>query len=265
MSDPFHGAPPCLAVTDSSFAVLTGLAPRFEALAGEIIDGFAASGRCEFAGDFAAPYSARVLALLLGLPGDEWPVIAREAAALGFAPGAGGQPGPPRAEAARQTLSDYAGAAIADRRARPRDDFMTALVRAHDDSADNEPEPPDGPAADELRDAVVRLIVGGYDATRHQLGLAMAAFLRRPGQWDLLARDPGLAGQAVEEVLRVAPAVHLSCESAGHLLARCYLGAALPVLARRLRDPRPLPGGRWLPGPGGAGPTALPIAFTPEA
>jgi len=33
--------------------------------------------------EFAAPYAARVIAIMLGLPEDEWPVIASESAAVG--------------------------------------------------------------------------------------------------------------------------------------------------------------------------------------
>ena len=46
--------------------------PRFQALAGELIDNFAEPDRCEFVGEFAEPYSARVIAIMLGLPEDEW-------------------------------------------------------------------------------------------------------------------------------------------------------------------------------------------------
>ncbi|HTR94843.1 MAG TPA: hypothetical protein VMI73_24190 [Trebonia sp.] len=64
-----------------------GLVPRFQALANELIDGFAEPGRCEFMAEFAAPYAARVIAIMLGLPEQEWPVIATESAAIGLAMG----------------------------------------------------------------------------------------------------------------------------------------------------------------------------------
>ncbi len=41
------------------------------------------------------------------------------------------------------------------------------------------------------------------------------------------------------------------------------MSEALPLLARRLRDPRPLDGDAWLPDSGNTGPVRLPIAFTP--
>jgi cytochrome P450 len=49
---------------------------------------------------------------------------------------------------------------------------------------------------------VENLLVGGTDTTRHQLGLAVWALARHPDQWELLAADPSLVPQAVEESLR---------------------------------------------------------------
>jgi cytochrome P450 len=51
----------------------------------------------------------------------------------------------------------------------------------------------------------------------------------------------------------------------GHFVARTDMGEALPILARRLRDPRIDGEARWLPMTGNTGPVELPIAFTPGA
>ena len=48
----------------------------------------------------------------------------------------------------------------------------------------------------------------------------------------------------------------------GHFVARSDMSEALPLLARRLRDPKPLPGSAWMPDSGNTGPTRLPISFT---
>ena len=177
--------------------LIATLTPRFQALAAELIDGFADSGRCEFIADFADPYAARVLAIMLGIPEEEWQVIATEAATIGLAMGVTMQQELPRIEAALQRLYDYADALIADRRANERDDFVTKLVQAHRDK--------DALSDTELRDALVLLIFGGYDTTRNQLGLAMQTFLQHPDQWALLAERPDLGKATVEEVMRVNP------------------------------------------------------------
>src|SRR5579863_10332267 len=137
-----------------------GLAPRFRALAAELIDGFAEPDRCEFVSEFAAPYAARVIAIMLGLDESEWPVIASESAAIGLAMGVTLRAELPRIEQALANLYAYADDLVAARRARPADDFATALVKAADEATASE---------DELRDGLVLLIFGGFDTTRNQL------------------------------------------------------------------------------------------------
>ena len=291
--------------------LIGGLVPRFQALAGELIDSFAEPDRCEFVAEFAEPYAARVIAIMLGIPEEEWPIIARESGTIGLAMGVTLKEDLPQIEGALERLYAYCDDLIADRRARPRDDFVTALVNAS--------RAEDGRLSDtELRDAMVLLIFGGFDTTRNQLGLAMQTFSAHLDQWDLLAQRPELGRAAVEEVMRVNPTVrwvtrevledlefegltlragttvHLYSESAGtdprvftpgfditaerkphfgfgggahhclgHFVARSDMSEALPLLARRMREIRILPGEVWLPDSGNTGPTTLPIGFTP--
>lgn len=180
--------------------LIGSLVPRFQALANELIDNFAAPDRCEFVSEFAEPYAARVIAIMLGLPEEEWKVIATESATIGLAMGVTLREDLPKIEAAVQRLYEYSDELIADRRANPRDDFMTTLVNAS--------RPDDGRLTDqELRDAILLLIFGGFDTTRNQLGLAMQTFMEHPDQWRLLGERPDLGGKAVEEVMRVNPTV----------------------------------------------------------
>ncbi|MEW2357375.1 cytochrome P450 [Spirillospora sp. NPDC029432] len=291
--------------------LIGGLVPRFRALAGELVDGFAEPDRCEFMTEFAEPYAARVIAIMLGLPEEEWPVLARDSATIGLAMGVTIAEDLPKIEAALANLYGYVDELIADRTREPRDDFVTRLVQAEKDR--------DRLDHTELRDSMVLLIFGGFDTTRNQLGLAMQTFMRHPDQWGVLAERPELGAAAVEEVMRVAPTttwvtrealedftfegldiaagttVHLFTESAGtdplavpdgrfditaerpphfgfgggahhclgHFVARCDMSEALPLLARRMRDPRPGGEIRTLPLSGNTGPIALPITFTP--
>lgn len=180
--------------------LIGGLVPRFQALAATLIDGFAEPDKCEFVSEFAEPYAARVIAIMLGLPEEEWPIIARESAAVGLAMGVTIREDLPRIEAALRRLYEYADALIADRRAHPRQDFVTSLVAAARQD--------DGRLSDaELRDGLVLLIFGGFDTTRNQLGLALKTFSSHLDQWSLLAERPELGQAAVEEVMRVNPTV----------------------------------------------------------
>lgn len=51
----------------------------------------------------------------------------------------------------------------------------------------------------------------------------------------------------------------------GHFVARSDMSEALPLLARRMREPHLLDGATWLPILGNTGPTRLPVGFTPGA
>ena len=285
------------------------LVPRFRALAEELIAGFAPAGRCEFMSEFAEPYAGRVIAIILGLPEREWRSIAAWSADLGLGLTVDVAAELDRVEAALEGLYGYADELIAERTASPGDDFVSALVAAHHGE--------DRLSADELRIALVLLIFGGMDTTRNQLGLAMQTFLAHPDQWQLLAEQPELGRQAVEEAMRVNPTItwvtreacedlefeglavaagttlHLLTESAGtdprrfgeapfeisakrprhfgfgagihhcigHHLARTDMAEALPLLARRLRNPRLDGEVRSLPPSGNTGPIELPLAF----
>jgi cytochrome P450 len=211
--------------------LVEAMRPRFRALATELVDSFAEPGRCEFMAEFAEPYAARVIAHMLGIGEQEWPLVARDSAIVGLAMGVRIREDLERIEAALARLYAYGDALIEDRRTAPRDDCVTSLVTAHADR--------DQLSGDELRDTLVLLIFGGFDTTRNQLGLAMQTFIDHPAQWRLLGQHPGLAPAAVEEVMRVRPTttwvtreatvdftfeglaieagttIHLLCESAG--------------------------------------------------
>ena len=62
---------------------IAAMRPRFQALANELIDGFAERGSVEFISEFAEPYAARIICVLLGLPEDNWLQVAHWADDLG--------------------------------------------------------------------------------------------------------------------------------------------------------------------------------------
>jgi cytochrome P450 len=295
-----------------SAKLIERLAPRFEALADELVDAFAEAGRCEFMTQFAEPYAARVLAIMLGIPESEWRTMSAWSNDLGLALGVTIRQDLDKIHAALEGLQGYAEDLIRDRMAAPGDDFVSRLVLAHCDD--------DRLSDAELRNAIVLLIFGGMDTTRNQLGLALHTFLRHPDQWELLAQRPDLGPAAVEEVMRVNPTttwvtreaatdfefqgvdipagttVHLFAESAGtdpravsepgfditakrprhfafgggvhhclgHFVARGDMSVALPLLARRLRNPRIDGEVKALPMSGNTGFVALPVAFDLE-
>ncbi len=176
---------------------LAPLQPAFERLAHAVIDDFADSGQCEFMTQFAEPYATQVVTLLLGIPDEDWRMIADWAGELGIALGVRFREQQARINTALAALFAYADQLIATRRRALTDDFLSQLVVASEDG--------DRLSDQELRDMVVLLIFGGIDTTRNQLSLGIKIFLEHPAQWELLAKEPPLARNAVEEIMRLAP------------------------------------------------------------
>lgn len=178
---------------------IAAMQPRFQTLANELIDGFAARGEVEFVGEFAEPYAARIICVLLGLPEDEWHQVARWTDDLGASFSIDVANHVPAIEAALTGLHAYLEEVVADRQAHPRDDLVTTLLQASET---------DGKLTrHELGVALVFLAFAGMETTRNQLGLALQTLLAHPDQWRLLGERPDLGGQAVEEVMRVNPTV----------------------------------------------------------
>ncbi|MGH3934287.1 MAG: cytochrome P450 [Pseudonocardiaceae bacterium] len=175
------------------------LRPFMRAKTHELIDDFAATGRCEFMTSFADPYPAWVIAELLGIPPERFIPFLGWATdiGLGFSPTVAADQD--RIDAAVGGLFACCDELTAHRRVNPGDDLISALIAAEADGQHL--------TIDELRNLVSALIFAGQDTTRNQLGLAMTAFARHPEQWRLLAERPELASTAVEELMRINPAV----------------------------------------------------------
>jgi cytochrome P450 len=91
----------------------------------------------------------------------------------------------------------YAGELLGRRRVEPGDDLISTLIAAEEqgDKLDDV----------ELLNLVLNVLVGGVDTTQSQLAHALRLFAEHPDQWELLAGNPLLAPQAVEEVVRFEP------------------------------------------------------------
>jgi cytochrome P450 len=175
------------------------LRPFMRTKARELIDGFAGNGRCEFMTAFADPYPAWVIAELLGIPAERFEAFLGWATdmGLGFSPAASAEQD--RIDAAVTGLHACCDELTAQRREKPGDDLISALIAAEADGQRL--------TGEELRSLVSGLVFAGQDTTRNQLGLAMTTFIDHPQQWRLLAERADLASIAVEELMRVNPVV----------------------------------------------------------
>jgi cytochrome P450 len=88
------------------------------------------------------------------------------------------------------------------RRAEPRDDLLTELVKVE--------EAGDKLTEEELRSIVLLLFVAGHETTMNLIGNGLFALLQHHDQWERLVADPSLVPSAVEECLRYDGPVHLT-------------------------------------------------------
>ena len=173
--------------------------PAMRALVNELVDEFAARGRCEFVADFANHYPVQVICEVLGVPREDHDDFARWGDSLTYVLSLELGAHIEEVERAVENLRTYVDRLVTDRRATPRDDLVTSLVQASEDG-DRLSEP-------ELFSMIGGILFAGYDTTRNQLGMAMAKFCEHPAQWKLLAAQPDLAPKAVDEVMRLVGAV----------------------------------------------------------
>ena len=115
-----------------SRALMEEMVPGFRLLAAELVDAFAARGRCEFVAEFAEPYSARVLCRLVGLDEARWRDLSHWSTDIGLSFGVTIAQDRDRIEAGLRNMYGLADELIAERRRAPGDDVISALVAAHD-------------------------------------------------------------------------------------------------------------------------------------
>lgn len=148
----------------------------------------------------AAPLPLEVIAALLGAPGEDVDRLCDWSdRMIGFDDP---EYGNTRAdgELAAAEIFLYANEIAAARRAEPRDDIVSRLVRP-DENGDTLTEM-------EFDMFFVLLVVAGNETTRNAAAGGMQAFVDHPEQWRRLQAEPELAAGAVEEILRwVTPVI----------------------------------------------------------
>jgi cholest-4-en-3-one 26-monooxygenase len=154
--------------------------------------------------DIANTVPTAVISAYLGMPRSLWPQIIEWTNQIINAndPSVAGDQGK------QQLLMQATGAIMqahartfAERRANPRDDLMTALVRAEIDGR---------PLTDmELASWGIILTTAGHETTQSMFGMAVHELMQRPALLARLKGDPALLPRAIEEMLRyISPAIH---------------------------------------------------------
>ncbi|OBJ84371.1 cytochrome P450 [Mycobacterium asiaticum] len=183
--------------------VVNALQPEISALVDGLLDRIAEQGSFDVVADFAYPLPVAVICRLLGVPIEDEPQFSHASAVLAKSldPFFTDEQSDELNESlgAGAGLRDYLHGLIAQRRSRPGDDLLSALV-AVNESGDQLTE-------EEIVSTCVLLLVAGHETTVNLIGNAILAMLREPRQWTALAADPTRAAAVVEETLRYDPPV----------------------------------------------------------
>jgi cytochrome P450 len=110
------------------------------------------------------------------------------------------------ANEATLTLQRYFANVVEQRRLKPGNDLVSALVRAE--------EAGESLNDDEIISNVLLLFVAGHETTSNMLGNTLIALHRQPEQLALLQRNPSLVSRAVAECLRFDSSVQMIVRTA---------------------------------------------------
>ena len=179
--------------------------PHVRAITTEILDAVCEQGHCDLVVDVAARLPTAVICEMLGVPREDWDLMFAlgnmtlgsedpEYQIDGSAQKTGVQ--------AQRDVFSYFMKLIAERRANPTDDLVSALVHGEIEG-------------DRLTDIEVLfncflLILGGQETTRNAITGGMNALMQRPEERERLASSPTMPPAAIEEILRwTSPITHI--------------------------------------------------------
>ncbi|MDT8912145.1 cytochrome P450 [Amycolatopsis sp. PS_44_ISF1] len=170
------------------------LRPRVAELAQGLVEDMKAAGPpADLVDAYALPIPVAVICELLGVPTADRPRFRVWSDAALTTSGLTAE----ESERNREELRAYMAGLIAEHRAEPQDDLMTALIEARDVK--------DRLSELELVDLCVGILVAGHETTASQIPNFVYALLDEPGQWEKLCAEPELITTAVEELLRFVP------------------------------------------------------------
>ncbi|WNI23910.1 cytochrome P450 [Streptomyces sp. ITFR-16] len=171
------------------------LVPAVRRLAAGLVDDFVAEGGGDLLTAVAEPLPVAVIAEMLGIPeSDRAPLRPWSAAICGMFELNPSEETARAAVRASLDFSAYLRELIAERRANPGTDLISALVAAHDEG--------ERLTEQEMVSTCVLLLNAGHEATVNTTANGWWTLLRHPEQLAALRADPGLLSTAVEELMR---------------------------------------------------------------
>lgn len=171
--------------------------PKVERVTRDVLDKAAAKGEIDFVADVSAPITIAVIALMLGVPEEDWHLLFRwtnEIIAPEDPEFQRGRTSVETSDQAQLELFGYFKELSDKRRTDPKDDILSAVVRGQIDGA---------PLNDlELLSYYFLLVVAGNETTRNAMTGGIQCFLDNPDEWSKLAANPQHVEGAIEETVR---------------------------------------------------------------
>lgn len=176
------------------------LTPGIRSIIDECLDAMAGLGEADVIGTLTYPVPIRSVFLLSGFPAghmDQLKTWSDDLAALIASP----LPVARQLECARsyRAFEDYVHAAIEECRARPRDDFMSDLLRSVDSGEVVMDD------AELLMLFTINLLLAGHETTTYAMTSMLFHLLAEPSRWKRVVEDAGSIPAAVDEALRFEP------------------------------------------------------------
>lgn len=211
---------------------ITLLEPRVRAIVDDLLD--AMESPADLVEGLCAPLPTMVICELLGAPYSDAPDIRRWTGRLMTSVLT-----PEELKQAENDMQGYLADLVEEKRVRPDDALITALVAAHDEGGHL--------TSAELLANLQMLLAAGHDTTVNQLGNSLLTLLRHPAEMRRLIDDPALIGTAVDELLRfsrlmAATLPRVTTEAVELDGVPLAAGAAvLPIISSANRDPSVFP------------------------
>jgi cytochrome P450 len=172
------------------------LRPRTRQIVNALLDHVQPTNSMEFIHDFAFHLPVIVISEYLGVPIEDREQVKEwsDETSRMFFIRANEPDRRERSQSGLEKLLAYFEPLIEARRKQPRDDLISALVRAEEQG--------DLLSHEELLATCTVLLFAGHETTTNLLANGLLAFMRFHDQWDLLRREPAFIRTAVEELLR---------------------------------------------------------------
>ena len=170
------------------------LSDRITQITQELLDGVRHKGTMDIVSDIAFPLPAKVIAELLGVPGEDWDIFQRWARV-------GGSDTPSResGRSMQMEMFNYFTDLLEERRRSPREDLISSLSVAEVDG--------ERLSQPELISFCTLLLAAGQETTKNLITNAIVCLNDYPESMQRLIDDPALVPTAIEEILRFLPPV----------------------------------------------------------